>query len=230
MALPVFGFVAQHLEPITDGPAAEAEWLARCAATGRASAHLWTAPAGWVVPRRYTALPGWRTVDTARVQVRASGGGLVPQGPGVWNLTLAWPAPAQGPAASDAIYRALCAELSAAFARLGISTAPGPVDGAFCDGRYNLAVRGRKLVGTAQAWRRIGGVPLVMAHAVIVVDADPAALTVRANDFEAALGTGTVYRPQALTSVAREVADADDIAPRTLAALAERFAHGLMKG
>jgi len=234
MGLPRFGFVARHGLPIADGPAAESDWLAACAATGRASAHLWTAPTGLTVPRRYTALPGWRAAvgdDPAAsgVQVRASGGGLVPQGPGVWNLTLAWPAPAAGAAASDAVYRALCAELATALARLGLRAAPGPVAGAYCDGRYNLAVHGRKLVGTAQAWRRVDGVPLVMAHATIVVDADPAELTARANRFEAALGTGTVYRADALTSVARELADPVDVEARTLTVLAERFAHLVMK-
>ena len=76
------------------------------------------------------------------------------------------------------------------------------MEGSFCDGRFNLAVAGRKLAGTAQSWRRVAGVPVVLAHAVIVVDADPQALTEAANAFERDLGSGRRYRAEALTSVA----------------------------
>jgi len=226
VSLPTFGFVTVHHEPLPGGVACEAEWMARCAAQGRAAAHLWCAPPGFVVPRRYTLLPGWPggVQGAGEVQVRASGGGLVPQGPGVWNLSLAWPAPGAMPVDTTGIYRALCDQLAAAFARLGIAATPQPVTGSFCDGRFNLAARGRKLVGTAQAWRRLGGHPVVLAHAVVVVDADPAALTARANDFEGALGTATRYRVDALTSVAIEAGHAG-IGPRCVAVMAEQFAR-----
>ncbi|MFO1327647.1 MAG: lipoate--protein ligase [Rubrivivax sp.] len=228
MDLPPFGFVTVHRDALAAGIAQEAEWMAGCARSGRAAAHLWRAPVGLVVPRRITTLPGWSAAAAdavhGEVQVRASGGGLVPQGPGVWNLSLLWPTPSAVPSGTDAIYRALCDALAGAFARLDITASPQPVEGSFCDGRYNLAVRGRKLVGTAQAWRRVHGVPLVLAHAVVVVGADPVELTARANAFEVALGSGTRYRADALTSVAREAGHAFDEG-RTLAVLAESFAR-----
>ena len=142
----------------------------------------------------------------------------------MWNLSLAWPAPGATPSGTDAVYGALCEALAAAFARLSIVATPQPVTGSFCDGRYNLAVHGRKLVGTAQAWKRVAGVPLVLAHAVIVVSADPDELSARANAFEDLLGTGTRYRADALTSVARE-APGPDIESRSLQVLAEQFAR-----
>lgn len=228
MALPPFGHVTVHRDALAAGVAHEAGWMEGCAAQRRAVAHLWRAPLGLVAPRRYAALPGWAAAaaDPAfgEVQVRASGGGVVPQGPGVWNLSLAWPAPSSTPADTGAIYRALCTALAAALERLGVAASPQAVDGSFCDGRYNLACGGRKLVGTAQAWRRVAGVPLVLAHAVIVADADPAGLTARADAFEAALGTATRYRADALTSVAREAGPSYREA-RLLAALAESFAR-----
>lgn len=227
MTLPRFGYVALHREPLADGVDAEARWLAECAVTGRPAAHLWQGRPGWVVPRRLTALPGWPGAAAAhagRLQVRASGGGLVPQAPGVWNLSLLWPAPSASPSGTDAIYIALCRQLAQALARLGLDARPQAVEGSFCDGRYNLAVRGRKLVGTAQAWRRVDGLPMVLAHAVLVVDADPAALTEQANRFEQALGRGRPYRAEALTSVAMESDAAGDAETRTLKALAEQFA------
>jgi lipoate-protein ligase A len=228
VSLPPFGFVCVHERPLADGIAREAEWLARAAASGFAVAHLWQGTPGWVVPRRTTALPAWGQVQSrhgAALQVRASGGGLVPQGPGLWNLSLAWPAGGATPADMHAIYAALCDALAAAFARLGVTATPGAVQGSFCDGRWNLAVRGRKLVGTAQAWRRVGGQQVVLAHALVIVGADPAALTERANALEAELGQGTPYRADALTSLAREAPDTVDLEARTLGVLAEHFAR-----
>jgi lipoate-protein ligase A len=234
VTLPVFGFVSVHGRPIADGVVREAEWMANAAATGRAGAHLWQCEPGLVAPRSCTTLPGWAAAARAhRVQVRASGGGVVPQGPGVLNLSLAWRAEDAAPTNTVAIYRALCSELAAALARLGIDAKPQAVEGSFCDGRFNLAVAGRKLVGTAQSWRRVAGQPVVLAHAVIVVDGDPLALTEAANAFERDLGSGRRYRADALTSVAQEWqrlhggAAPAGLETQVVTALAEQFARVL---
>jgi lipoate-protein ligase A len=238
MALPTFGFVTVHERPVPDGVACEAQWMASAAAHGRALAHLWEGTPGLVVPRSYERLPGFaaardRWAANGRpVQVRASGGGLVPQGPGVLNLTLVWPADAAAALDIGAIYRALCTQLAAALSRLGITASAQAVEGSFCDGRYNLAVDGRKVVGTAQSWRRIDGRQMVLAHAVIVVDADPHALTRQADAFERDIESGRRYRADALTSVERAwcAAHAAEAAPANLAArcrhlLAAQFAR-----
>ena len=234
MSLPCFGFVTVHERPLADGIAAEAEWMEGAAASGRAAAHLWSGEPALVVPRSCTTLPGWPAAAKAhRVLVRASGGGVVPQGPGLLNLSLVWRADADAgaPSGTEAIYRTLCDELVSALAQLGIAAAPQAVQGSFCDGRFNLAVAGRKLVGTAQSWRRMAGVPVVLAHAVIVVDADPQALTEAANAFERDLGSGRRYCVEALTSVslawqqAHGRAPAGDLQARLNTALAERFAR-----
>lgn len=241
--LPVFGFVALHAEPLADGPAAEAQWLQQVAASGRAAAHLWQAQPALVLPRSYLQAPGWAEAVAASaragwpVQLRASGGGLVPQGPGVLNLSLMWPAASARPADTEAVYQGLCAELAAAFARLGLVTTAQAVSGSFCDGRYNLAVGGAKLVGTAQSWRRVAGVPTVLAHAVLLVDADPAELTARCNALEAALGRAVRYRPEAITSVAQAWQRAHpgaalpaDFSAGVVQVLAEQFARVLPPG
>jgi lipoate-protein ligase A len=225
VSLPVFRAVTSHGAPLSGGMACESGWMAGCAASGRAVAHLWQAPVGLVVPRRYTLLPGWEAARVAadgELQVRSSGGALVPQGPGLWNLSLVWPTASATPVDTTAVYVALCAELAAALGQLGIVATPQPVTGSFCDGRYNLAVGGRKLVGTAQAWRRVAGRPVVLAHAVVVLDADPERLTAQANAFEAALGSDTRYRADTLTSVALATAD-PQVAARALPAIAARF-------
>jgi lipoate-protein ligase A len=154
----------------------------------------------------------------------------------VLNLSLVWRAdggPGAAPRGTEAIYRALCEGLVAALARLGLPAAPQAVSGSFCDGRFNLAVAGRKLVGTAQSWRRVAGRPVVLAHAVIVVDADPVALTEAANDFERDLGSGRHYRAEALTSVAQAWQHAHgraapaDLEAQVITVLAEQFARML---
>jgi lipoate-protein ligase A len=238
MPLPSFGFVAVHRAPLAGGMAAEAEWLERAAATGRAAAHLWHAPAALVVPKSYQRLPHYEAACAAAatagwpVQVRASGGGLVPQGPGVWNLSLVWRAESVVPGGTESVYRDLTDGLAAALARLGIDARAQAVEGSFCDGRFNLAAGGRKLVGTAQAWRRVGGRPAVLAHALIVASADPALLTAVANRFEEAAGSARRYRADALTSVAAAWCAAHaasgappDLASRMITAVAEQFAR-----
>jgi lipoate-protein ligase A len=228
MQLPAFGFVCVHERPLADGIACETEWMAEAARGERAVAHLWQGAPGWVVPRRLTALPAWDQVAARHgdaLQVRSSGGGLVPQGPGIWNLSLAWPVGAATPADMHVFYAALCNALAAAFARLGVTATPQAVQGSFCDGRWNLAVHGRKLVGTAQAWRRFGACQVVLAHALIIVGADPATLTERANALEAELGHGMPYRADALTSLALAAPQTADLEARTLEVLTEQFAR-----
>lgn len=210
MPLPRFATLSHHADPLPDGIAAERGWAQAVAEGAPPQAHLWQGVPGWAVPASYARAPGWAAWQArcaaagTPVHVRASGGGLVPQGPGLWNLSLLWRGDKDAPVQSDAVYRALCALLARTLAALGAQASAQAVDGAFCDGRYNLASAGRKLVGTAQAWRRVDGVPVVLAHAVIVLDADPVQLTAATNAFEEGLGQPRRYRVEALTSVAAE--------------------------
>ena len=206
--LPVFPFVTVHAGPLTDGIAQEAAWLAQAASRSRPLAHVWNGPPGFIVPRSYERRPAWQHACERSaaagwpVQVRHSGGGLVPQGPGVLNLSLAWRGdPARGEGI-DGTYRAFTDQLALALARLDIEARAQAVEGSFCDGRYNLAIGGRKCLGTAQAWRRIEGVPVVLAHAVVIASADEHELTAAANQFEAACGGDLRYRAGALVSLA----------------------------
>jgi lipoate-protein ligase A len=187
----------------------ELQWLA-AALDGEARAVLWFGARGLVAPtsyRRHASL-----ADAARafeaegwpLRLRRSGGGLVPQGPGVLNLTLAYPCDAAPGLMADAVYHHLCDVLARALRTLNIQARPRMVEGSFCDGRYNLAVGERKIAGTAQYWRRAGDRHAVLAHALLLVDADIDMLTNLANRFEAALRSERRYRADALTSVARE--------------------------
>ncbi|TAN10577.1 MAG: lipoate--protein ligase family protein [Burkholderiaceae bacterium] len=179
-------------------------------------AQIWGTSRALVMPRAYSRYPN---VDAVRgrlaarglpVYVRASGGGLVPQGPGILNVSLAYPLP--GPVGHwvEPIYRHLCALLSLALAPFGIDARPAAVTGSFCDGRFNLAHgRGtdvRKIAGTAQYWRlnaaRDSGYT-VLAHALLLVQPDLAAIHRDLNAFEHAIHSGRSYDAGKTTSVAQ---------------------------
>jgi len=61
----------------------------------------------------------------------------------------------------------------------------GEIDGAFCDGRYNVNLNGRKLVGTAQRWRQgLGGKrPVVLVHGALLLDNERESMVAAVNRF-----------------------------------------------
>ena len=220
--------------------------LLELAAQGRQVARLWEAPLSLVVPRtylRHAALERARA-DFAQqgcpVFLRMSGGGLVPQGPGILNLSLAYAVGHPPGALSDAVYLHLCAVIGGALRRLGVETDWQAVAGSFCDGRYNLAwgppEAARKIAGTAQYWRRApaamqaadGQRHLVLAHAVLLVSADPEQINARANAFEAAIGSERRYDADKVVSVREALPSAglavqDDVALMAEVAAALRW-------
>jgi len=65
----------------------------------------------------------------------------------------------------------------------------GPVSAAYCDGRFNVRIQGRKLVGTAQRWRRVrhSSDMAVLVHGAMQFDGDPSDLVTVVNDFQAGI-------------------------------------------
>ncbi|WND12784.1 lipoyl protein ligase domain-containing protein [Klebsiella pasteurii] len=202
---------------------------------GEAVAQLWQAPQGFVVPgsyRKFAELPATSEQFARRgwpVWLRRSGGGLVPQGPGIVNLSLAWPVYQSLGEAAEPIYLSLCALLQRTLAAFGVTSHFQAVKGSFCDGRYNLACGeggdARKIAGTAQYWRPMaeGQGHVVLAHAVVLLDADLAAAHRAANDFEARLGSGRVYRADKTVTLAELISDGADLLPRFREALAQQL-------
>jgi lipoate-protein ligase A len=195
------------LGSVGDGEAPELAWLDTALQVDPAV--LWQAPRA-VAPlsyRRHVRLDAVCAAFAARgcpVWLRRSGGGVAPQGPGILNLSLAWPVAGAPGAQFDRVYAQLCGVLTRALSALHIDAQPRPVARAFCDGRFNLAVGARKIAGAAHVWRGAGERHAVLAHAPLLVDADTAALTALANDFEAALQSERRYDANAITTVARE--------------------------
>jgi lipoate-protein ligase A len=88
---------------------------------------------------------------------------------------------------------------------LGIAAVYKRVEGAYCDGTYDIAVGGRKLGGTAGFSRGVSQMRAGFVHAAISLRDQPDDLRVIA-DFERNLGFDCNYRGGAMTSVSREVA------------------------
>ncbi len=204
-------------EPTRGGDPIAAD-LALLQHAGPPRARLWEGPVSLVVPRSYRRHAAFERVAAqfaARgcpVHERPSGGGLVPQGPGILNLSLVYTLPGGLGTWMERVYLHLCALLQGSLLGFGVPTHWQAVGGSFCDGRFNLACgRGdaaRKIAGTAQYWRPLPRHPAgpathaVLAHAVLLVDPDLAVAHAWANAFEQALGSGRQYDPAKTVGVA----------------------------
>jgi lipoate-protein ligase A len=174
---------------------------------------LWTTERALVLPSGSAALPSFgRARDEALargwpVHIRSTGGSATPQGAGVLNLSMALQLPLSPRPSIAECYELLCAPIVAALAALGVEAKLGPVPGSFCDGAYNVTVEGLKVAGTAQRWHRgssTNGQPApvsVLAHALILFDADIAAGVEAVSEFERALGRASCIDAAAHCSV-----------------------------
>lgn len=136
---------------------------------------------GFDVAARNSAPRGWP------LHLRPTGGGAVPQGPGVLNLALAFTAGRDF--GIEAGYRLITDVIREALGPVGPRLVTGATQDSFCDGSWNLSVTGRKLVGTAQRIRPAGGGRRrVLAHALILVEGDLAPCVEAVNGLHADLG------------------------------------------
>ncbi len=193
------------------------ESLIAMAAQDGPTACVWESAQGLVVPRTYQRFEPFAAACAEfaglgwPVSVRQSGGGIVPQGPGIINLSLAYAARGKPLDHSDEAYLLICRVIAQALQEYGIVSQPQAVEGSFCDGRYNLAVgqgaSARKIAGTAQLWRRHtlesghDTVQMVLVHALILAAVDADALTACANRFEQAVGNHKRYGSDRIASL-----------------------------
>lgn len=133
-----------------------------------------------VMPRRLSRLDGFVEASETLselgwpVLLRESGGEPVPQSPSTVNIALVYVQPSSD-LDKDRIEKAylrLCQPILDALTELGGRASLGEVEGAFCDGRFNVNLDGRKMVGTAQRWRQSQGGkrPVVLAHGAMLLD------------------------------------------------------------
>lgn len=146
-----------------------------------------------VMPRRLSRLEGFSAAEAAcaglgwPIALRDTGGEPVPQSPGVLNVALVYAIPPGDNEQTriETAYLRLCQPLCDWLVALGLDPGLGEVEGAFCDGRYNVNLGGRKLVGTAQRWRRrpSDGRYVVLAHGAILMENQREPMVAAVNAF-----------------------------------------------
>lgn len=151
-----------------------------------------------VMPRRLNRLPGFdhacEVSATAGwpVLLRETGGEPVPQSASTINIALVY-APPRSEGDLNRIetgYRRLCDPICELLDELGGTSSLGEIDGAFCDGRFNVNLDGRKMVGTAQRWRQSQGGqrPVGLVHGAMLVDEERESMVAAVNRFNEACG------------------------------------------
>ncbi|MBM7060115.1 lipoate--protein ligase family protein [Pseudomonas sp. UL073] len=151
-----------------------------------------------VMPRKFSRLPGFAEAAAQcaergwPVALRDTGGEPVPQSPAVLNVALVYAVPPHEPDLTrlETAYLRLCQPFCAWLAAQGLQPGLGAVEGAFCDGRYNITLEGRKLVGTAQRWRRrpSDGRYVTLAHGAALMGNQREAMVELVNAFYAGCG------------------------------------------
>ncbi|WP_341522526.1 lipoate--protein ligase family protein [Pseudomonas sp. G.S.17] len=146
-----------------------------------------------VMPRRMSRLPGFTEASETLadsgwpILLRESGGEPVPQSSATVNIALVYAQPASDLDRDriEIAYRRLCQPILDVLSELGGAASLGEVEGAFCDGRFNVNLDGRKMVGTAQRWRQSqGGTrPVVLAHGALLVDNERQEMAAAVNRF-----------------------------------------------
>lgn len=134
------------------------------------------------------------------VLLRETGGEPVPQSPATVNVALVYPAPrSEGDQNRlEIAYRRLCEPLCQVLRDYGLEPSLGEIEGAFCDGRYNVNFEGRKWVGTAQRWRQgLGGTrPVVLVHGAVLMDDERQAMVGAVNRFNQQCGLPQACRAE----------------------------------
>ncbi|WPC28474.1 biotin/lipoate A/B protein ligase family protein [Pseudomonas moraviensis] len=181
-----------------------------------------------VMPRRLNRLPQFAhacEVSAAAgwpVLLRETGGEPVPQSAATINFALVY-APPRSEGDLNRIetgYRRLCDPICQLLDELGGTSSVGEIDGAFCDGRFNVNLDGRKMVGTAQRWRQSQGGqrPVGLVHGAMLMDDERESMVAAVNRFNEACGLEQRVRAQSHIALHEKFN-----APQALARLDELF-------
>lgn len=177
---------------------------AACWQTGTPGRWLWSCANAFSVPASALRLPAFAVAaerSAARgwpVVIRRTGGGCVPQGPGILNLGIA----THSSGSADALYSRVADCVIAAAASLGCEASVFTPEGAWCEGRYDISAARRKFCGLSQR-RSVGThVRTAFIHAAILLEAnlDPAFAAMRRFLTEA--GADTLPSRAAATTLA----------------------------
>lgn len=190
------------------------EQLLQAAARGEVGPmwRLWQDGPALVVTRKESHLPHFHLACASLqrqgwpVVVRQSGGSALPHTAEMLQLSLILPRSFIDVERIAQLYAWLVAPLVGLMETYGIHADFGEVEGAFCDGHYNLVADGRKIAGTAQRWiGGLAGVPsrqgAVLAHATLFVKGQMLMPTQVVNLFYALAGEQAHYEESAVTTM-----------------------------
>lgn len=159
-----------------------------------------------VMPRRLSRLPGFEAACQASAEngwpvlLRETGGEPVPQSAATINIALVYAPPrSEGDHGRiETAYRRLCDPICTLLTELGGNASLGEVEGAFCDGRFNVNLDGRKMVGTAQRWRQSKGGqrPVGLVHGALLLDDERESMVQAVNRFNEVCGLDQRVRAQ----------------------------------
>lgn len=154
-------------EPIAfaDALALERELLdsVKDSPAGTCVALAWRTPEAIIVPRGLPSRDYYAKASAAAqalgftLHERDTGGDLTPQSEGIVNLSLAYRLDGKQASIADAYVALTDPVLAFLKQTYGIAARTASIPGAFCDGAYNVAIGDRKLAGTAQKWKLLGG-------------------------------------------------------------------------
>jgi len=176
-----------------------------------ATIRLWQNRRAMIVSRQDSHRPRFEEAVTqlmaqgTPVLVRSSGGTAVLHEVGVINFSMVYPLKPAQQFDIGAAYETLCRPLIDTLSELGLDARMQSVDGAFCDGRFNLAIGGRKITGTAQRIRRAVGTQAVLAHASTLLDTDVERFCRLLEEFYRLSGDPRELPVNAVTTVRQEL-------------------------
>ena len=166
---------------------------------------VWRAPQALITGRSDSRLPDFsRAEDCLRdegwpVLIRRSGGTACPISRGTLQIALA--SIIVPGVTIDAAYLELASFIGSVLKSYGLEAEIGEKPRAFCPGRYDISVNGRKIAGLSQHWRRCNGRSTVTTAATLIVDGDPAKLARITNLFYQSAGGQARYDPSAIGSL-----------------------------
>jgi len=172
--------IDKNCPPLVEQLQYEKQLLSDTRADLQPRAHIWRSQQTLVVTKSESRLPGF---ELAKETLLAKG----------WPIVVI-----------EASYIDLCKPIMRALEDVGVISEATAVEGSFCDGKYNLAVKEgsqiKKIVGTSQKWTSD---KVVLAHAVILSSIDTQAATDAINEFYRLAGSTEVKSADVVTSTAK---------------------------
>jgi len=154
---------------------------------GRPALLIWQSPRALLAAPGDARLPRFEAAAQASaaagwpVALRRAGGRICPVSPG--TLQLAISRPVSSGVTIGTAYEEMAVLVETLLARFGVRGGRGPCPEAFCPGRYDIAVAGRKIAGLAQIWRRHGDEMTAITGASVIIDESPLELADAVNRF-----------------------------------------------